>query len=264
MKLNNYLKKLQIDSKEDVISFCKARDISPAQFYRYTSDEYMDKITPLIASKICKSFHILPLELLHFDNSFSDEFIDKTEQYLYKINAGAGTDIYSRFYIEKMFNDFLSDYGFTNLDSSLKFELVNKEYHIISSYNDIRFPFLEKVNKFPDAIVEHQNGKKYLIFFFSPKHIGNKTTIYDSVFTSIHTTLLWMLSQISSPSRFYDNNFILLTTSEFIYNSITDSNNYMSGFLTNKGTDIYMGLCRTNRQYICKKITNTKIKDVFF
>ncbi len=70
-----------------------------------------------------------------------------------------------------MFNDFLSKYGFTNLNSSLKFELVNKEYHIISSYNDIRFPFIEKVNKFPDVIVEHRNGKKYLIFFFSPKYI---------------------------------------------------------------------------------------------
>lgn len=108
------------------------------------------------------------------------------------------------------------------------------------------------------------NGKEYVILFFEPKHIAANTTIYDSKFHSLHLFLVWAVSQMSREDHKYDNNFIFLTTSDFIFDKTIDEDSSLNGFHTNEGTDIYIGLCRKNRPFQCKKITNPKVPDPIF
>ena len=213
----------------------------------------MDVITPLIAAKICKSFAILPLDLHSFDDSFTEEFVDKTEQYLFKEKTGLGSYLFGRYNIEKYFNSFLVNYGFSDLSADPAIEKIGDQNYLELCGKQTTFPYIEHYNPFPDAVIKHINGKQYLVYFFEPKHISSNTTIYDDTFNLIHTMLLWAISQMCDVNNKYNNNFIFITTSEYIFNEISNPNNYLSNFKTNKGTDIYLGICRANRKYKCIK-----------
>ncbi len=264
MKINEYIKKIQVESGKDALSFSQLHGISQSQFYRYTDESYMSKITPLIASKVCKAFNILPFELYSFDNGFSDDFIDKVETYLSSSDNVSRFELYSKSSIDKFYINYLSNYGFYNIIFEPHIEIIGRQYCIINKNKNLKIPFIQNETFFPNALIKNKNGKEYIVFFLSPKHLTEKTSIYSHIFQQVHSHILFAVSQISDSLHKYDNNFLFLTTSDFIFDSVTDSNNYISGFITNKGTDIYMGLCRTNRQYKCKKITNPKEPDKIF
>ena len=101
-------------------------------------------------------------------------------------------------------------------------------------------PYLrsQPIGLFPGAIAKHSNGKEYVIIFFEPKHIAANTTIYDSKFHAVHLFLVWAVSQISRIDHKYDNNFIFLTTSDYVFENVVDDNSSLNGFRTNEGADI--------------------------
>lgn len=265
MKLNEYIKQKQIESGLNGKEFAESHDFSQAQYYRYINEEYMKNITPLIASKVCKAFSLTSTDLYDFDDSFSDEFIERVEEYLFYDSVFVYPFINTR----RFYEGFLSKYGFETIEYDPSEVIVNGSYITLESKQKkfkTRMPFLrnQPFGIFTSAITKHSNGKEYVIVFFEPKHIAENTTIYDLKFHSVHVFLLWAVSQMSREDHKYDNNFIFLTTSDFIYNSIIDRKTSLSGFRTNEGTDIYFGLCRKNRPFQCKKITNPEIQDRIF
>jgi hypothetical protein len=264
MKLNEYIRKKQIDSGLSPKAFSEMHDISQAQYYRYINEGYMNGITPLIASKICKSFHMDPSKLYEFDDSFSKDFVDKVEEYLDHDNYL----MYPYSNIKRFYENYLISYGFTEIDYDVTEVVRNDSYVIYKGKEklEMRTPSLrfQPYRIFPVAITKHSNGKEYIVLFFEPKHIDANTTIYDSKFHAVHTFLIWAVAQMSRKDHAYDNNFIFLTTSDFIFDNITGKDSSLNGFQTNEGTDIYFGLCRKNRPYQCKKITNLQNSDTVF
>lgn len=265
MKLNEYIKQKQIESGLNSKAFAESHDISQAQYYRYINEEYMKNITPLIASKICKAFHLTSSDLYDFDDSFSDEFIAKTEEYL----NYESYFIYPYTNTKRFYENYLINYGFQKIEYDPSEIVVKQSYITYEGKQEeikTRIPYLryQPIGLFPNAIAKHENGKEYVIIFFEPKHIAPNTTIYDSKFHAVHLFLVWAISQMSREDHMYDNNFIFLTTSDFIYDNIINKDSSLNGFHTNDGTDIYFGLCRKNRPFQCKKITNLQVPDPIF
>lgn len=265
MKLNEYIRKLQIDSGLNVKEFVETHGFSQAQYYRYISEEYMKNITPLIASKICKALSLTSPDLYEFDDQFSDDFVQSVEEYL---NFDSHLS-YPHTNIKRFYENYLVRYGFESIEYDPVETIRNGSYIAYEGKNGkikTRMPYLrsQPIGLFPEAIAKHSNGKEYVIIFFEPKHIAANTTIYDSKFHAVHLFLVWAVSQTSRVDHKYDNNFIFLTTSDYVFENVVDDSSSLNGFRTNEGADIYFGLCRKNRPFQCKKITNPQISDNIF
>ena len=262
MKLNEYIKQKQIESGLNSKAFAESHDISQAQYYRYINEEYMKNITPLIASKICKAFELSATDLNDFDDSFALSFISRVEDYLF----GDDLYVYLNDHIHRFYNYFLVDHGFNYINFEPKSVIRNGSCYVFEEKYRTRMPYLrsQELDISNAAIAKHENGNEYVILFFEPKHIAPNTTIYDSKFHAVHLFLVWAVSQMSREDHKYDNNFIFLTTSDFIYDNIIKKDSSLNGFHTNDGTDIYFGLCRKNRPFQCKKITNLQVPDTIF
>ncbi len=265
MKLNEYIKQKQIESGLNGKEFAESHDFSQAQYYRYINEEYMENITPLIASKICKSLSLMPSDLYDFDDSFSDEFVNKVDEYL----DHEDYYVYPSLNTKRFYKKYLVNYGFNEIEYDPDNIIKNSSYIIFEGKQlkiRTRVPYLryQPIGLFPSAIARHSNGKEYIILFFEPKHIAENTTIYDSKFHAVHLFLVWAVSQMSREDHKYDNNYIFLTTSDFIFDNIIDKDSSLNGFRTNEGADIYFGLCRKNRPFQCKKITNPEVQDRIF